>query len=217
MKLFRPKSVLPAIVVAILAAGAAGCDRAEVLPTKVVRTWLKKLPNKEGLVTLASGDTIHVSRATVDFYRRRLWKPAWSGPDELLQRGWKVQQAIARAHEDGLPREKYGFEVTQRLLQKVQATGDVALPDTTKEDYLASIDVLLTEGFNRYANDLVSGTLDPNAAGLDWRIPRGQALEERVLRNIIRGTPPDQVVATLRPSIPNYERMRAALVEYYDI
>src|SRR5687768_6525669 len=96
MKLFRPKSVLPAIVVAILAAGAAGCDRAEVLPTKVVRTWLKKLPNKEGLVTLASGDTIHVSRATVDFYRRRLWKPAWSGPDQLLSRGRSEERRVGK-------------------------------------------------------------------------------------------------------------------------
>ena len=31
---------------------------------------------------------------------------------------------------------------------------------------------VLTEGFSRYAGDLIQGTIDPNEGGLDWRIHR---------------------------------------------
>lgn len=201
----------------LVAVAITGCvqdeQKKEVLPTRQVRTWLRTL-SADKVVNLASGDTIHISPATIEFYKRRRWQAAWAGPDELLERGWKIHDAISRSHEDGLPREKYGFEVAQKLLAKVQAGS--TLPDSVKDQYLASVDLVLTEGFNRFADDLVAGTLDPKEAGLDWRIPRGRVQHERVLQAVIRGTAPSQLVATMRPSIPYYERTRAALVEYYE-
>ena len=204
------------LVVLLLSACSRDPQKKEILPTSQVRAWLRSL-SSDNLVTLAGGDTLHVSRATIDFYKRRRWAAAWAGDDELLERGWKLHQAISRSHEDGLPRENYGFPITQKLLTRLEARNAQELPDSVRDQYLASIDLLLTEGFNRYANDLVSGTIDPKESGVDWRIQRGKALEERVLQAVIRGTAPSQVVATLRPSIPHYDRMRAALLEYYEI
>jgi murein L,D-transpeptidase YcbB/YkuD len=83
--------------------------------------------------------------------------------------------------------------------------------------YLASLDLVLTEGFNRYANDLVAGAFDPEDSGIKWRIPRDKASEQHVLRAIVNGTAPSQMVAHLRPSIPEYERMRGALVQYNQV
>jgi murein L,D-transpeptidase YcbB/YkuD len=199
-------------------AGLAGCDpqRRETLKTDQISEWLKRLP-ENGAVQLASGDTIHVSGATTSFYRRRFWRAAWVSPSDLLERGWSLRQALARSDEEGLPRERYHLDAIQRLVVKLQGEGDQAMPDSLKAPYLASVDVLLTEGFNRYANDLVTGVLDPKEAGIEWRIPRGRPLEERVLAEVVRGTPPTQVVARLRPGVPYYDRMRQALIEYQQL
>lgn len=211
----RRLRLTPTIVLGLLLLAGCSRDKAETLRGTQVRSWLRSV-SSDSVVTLASGDTLHISPATVDFYKRRRWHAAWAGPEELLERGWSVYQAVGRSHEDGLPREKYAFNTAQKLIQKLEAEGEAALPDSTRDSYLASLDVVLTEGFNRYSNDLVSGSLDPETSGIDWRIPRGKAREERVLQNVINGMPVTQVVATLRPSIPNYERTRSALAQYYE-
>jgi murein L,D-transpeptidase YcbB/YkuD len=202
----------------LLLVGAAGCDpqRKETLKTDEISEWLKRLP-EDGVVQLASGDTVHVSPATMSFYKRRLWRAAWAGEKELLQRGWQLHQTIGKAYEDGLPRERYRNDAVQRMMEKLSLNGDAQVPDSLRPGYLASVDLLLTEGFNRYANDLVTGILDPKESGIQWRIPRGRPLEERVLNAVIRGTEPAAVVAKLRPAVPYYDRMRQALVQYHQV
>ncbi len=202
------------VAVSISLAAAAGCNKEDrTLRTRQIRAWIRKMP-EDGVVKLATGDTLHVMKATRDFYKRRFWHPAWAGTNDMLERGWSVHAALGRSSEDGLPRERYRYDLAENLAAKLKAEGDAQLPDSIRPEYLASLDLLLTEGFNRYANDLVSGTLDPNESGVKWRIPRDKASENNVLRAVLKGTPPSQVVARLRPSIPDYERMRAALVQY---
>jgi L,D-transpeptidase YcbB len=198
----------------ILVAGCGGKEK--TLRSDRIKAWLRRMP-ANGVVQLASGDTINVSAATRDFYRRRFWHAAWSGNDDLLERGWLLHGAIGRAHEDGLPRERYRFDLAEKLEAQIRAEGKTELPDSLRPAYLASLDLVLTEGFNRYANDLVGGTLDPNDSGIKWRIPRDKASEQHVLRAIVNGVPPSQMVAHLRPSIPDYERMRGALVQYNQV
>jgi L,D-transpeptidase YcbB len=195
-----------------------GCDpqRRETLKTDEISVWLKRLP-QGAVLQLAGGDTVHVSPVTTSFYRRRLWRAAWAGEKDLLERGWQVHQSIGKANEDGLNPAQYGHEAAARLLQKLEAQGEGALPDSLRASYLASVDVLLTEGFNRYANDLVTGTIDPSKSGIDWRIAPGKANEERVLAGIIKGLKPSQVVAHLRPSIPQYDRMRTSLIRFQEV
>lgn len=210
------KGVLAALVMGVVA--GAGCDpqRKDTLKTDAISEWLKAMPENR-TVRLASGDTIHISPATMAFYKRRLWRPAWAGKEELLERGWLVHQSIGRAQEDGLSSAKYRYDAAVNVLQKLEAEGDAELADSLRASYLASVDLLLTEGFNRYANDLVSGTIDPKEGGVDWRIPREDTNEEGVLQAIIKGQTPAQLVAQLRPSIPHYERMRGALVAFQRI
>jgi L,D-transpeptidase YcbB len=203
----------------VLMALVSACDpqRKETLKTDEIGAWLKRMP-ANGMVTLATGDTVHISKQTAAFYKRRFGRAAWAGKDELLERGWLVHQAIGRAREDGLSPERYRHDAAARLLQKLEDDNDdTQLADSARAPYLASLDVLLTEGFNRYANDLVAGTIDPNRAGVDWRIARGKANEERVLQAVIKGQTPAQIVAQLRPTIPHYERMRGALVRYEEV
>jgi L,D-transpeptidase YcbB len=209
----RPFSIL---ILATLCVAAIGCsrDKAETLPTTRIKTSLGVLP-KDSVVTLASGDTLHVSRATTKFYRQRRGRAAWVGTDGPIERGEALMNAIGNSEEDGLTPLRYRYDIARKLLAAIKTEGDAELADSTKANYLADLDLLLTEGFNRYSNDLVTGTLDPQEAGIDWRIKPGAPNEQIVLANIIKGMEPQRVVQMLRPSIPQYERLRHALSVYH--
>jgi murein L,D-transpeptidase YcbB/YkuD len=134
----------------------------------------------------------------------------------LLERGWMLHTRLGAPMRTDC-RAKYRYDLAERLAARLKADGKSELPDSLRPAYLASLDLMLTEGFNRYANDLVGGTLNPNDSGIKWRIPRDKASEQHVLRAIVNGVPPSQMVGHLRPSIPDYERIRGALVQYYQV
>ncbi|MGH7469036.1 MAG: L,D-transpeptidase family protein [Longimicrobiales bacterium] len=203
----------PLLTMAVMSACGGG---PEEQPRDRIRAWLRAASGARPL-PLAGGDTVHVSKATVEFYRTRRWQPAWSNEKELLPTGVLLRESIGRARDDGLAPHAYGHDVTSRLLGRLEAEGEDELPDSLEVPYLASVDILLTEGYNRYANDLVRGRLDPNQGGPRWRIARGKARESRVLQLVLEGLTPAEVVAHLRPSIPYYERVRGALAKHYHV
>jgi L,D-transpeptidase YcbB len=207
-----------AIVVLAVALAACGGEREpETLPGEAIREMLTAI-NGDSVVTLASGDTVRISGHTVAFYESRAYQAAWAGPRKLLDRGQALHATIGRSDEDGLPADRYRHDVASRLLAALETEDrDARLADSVAVRYLADVDVLLTEGFNRYSSDLVTGTLDPADAGIEWHIATEVANEEVVLHNVLNGRDPQEIVAFLRPSIPYYERMRTALAHYREV
>lgn len=209
----RLRLLLPALLLAT----ACGEREPDTLPGDAIRDALAAAAadTVAPVVTLTDGDTLHLSEKTAEFYAARDYEAAWSGPKKLLDRGRLVHEAIGRSVEDGLPPERYRHDVAARLLAALEPEQrSERLPDSVAVRYLADLDLLLTEGFNRYAWDLVTGTLDPKDAGIDWRIATEIPDERVVLENVLQGRDPAEVVAFLRPSIPYYERMRTALAHY---
>ncbi|MGH7448173.1 MAG: L,D-transpeptidase family protein, partial [Longimicrobiales bacterium] len=66
-------------------------------------------------------------------------------------------------------------------------------------------------GYMRFVNDIVRGAIDPDSVGSAWRIPRNDAPGWHVLRSVVRGGDPVQIIERLRPGTPYYGRMMAAL------
>jgi murein L,D-transpeptidase YcbB/YkuD len=91
------------------------------------------------------------------------------------------------------------------------------MTDSLRIRHLADLDVLLTEGFNRLALDLVVGMLSPDKAGLDFRIEKEVAPDAAIMHQVIAGESPADIVARLRPSMPQYERMRLALLAFHGV
>jgi L,D-transpeptidase YcbB len=168
------------------------------------------------VVHLSTGDTLHVSDATLAFYRGREWRAAWIGAKRPLGQGNSVHEALGRAWEDGLPPARYRHDLATEALARLAAKGESKLSDSLAIRHLADIDVLLTEGFLRLARDLVAGMLDPAEAGLDYRIAREAAPDGAALDQLLAGVDPRRLIAELRPSIPQYERMRTALLDLHE-
>jgi L,D-transpeptidase YcbB len=207
-------------VAACLAAGlfttACGGDaKLRVLQAEAVEGLLQSIP-EDGVILLTSGDTIRVSAATLAFYRNREWQPAWVGAKRPTRVGTRVHEAIANAWMDGLPPARYGHDIARDVLNRLNSTGGARLGDSLAVRYLADLDILLTEGFNRLARDLVAGMLDPIEAGLDYRMVKDPAPADAILDRVLAGEAPADVVARLRPSIPHYHRMKAVLLAFHE-
>jgi L,D-transpeptidase YcbB len=214
----RGRRPLAGAALAILLAGACGDGGREELDAQrgeAIAGMLRSLPG-DSVVHLTDGDTLRISAATAEFYQGRSWESAWVDAKGPRDQGVAVHQAVGRAWEDGLPPARYRHDLAVAALARLEATGDSALSDSLRVRHLAELDVLLTEGFNRLALDLVAGMLSPETAGLDFRIVPEAAPDAAIVNRIAAGEAPAAIVAQLRPTSPQYERMRAALLTFHE-
>jgi L,D-transpeptidase YcbB len=175
-----------------------------------IQTMLEKA-DSTSVLPLVAGDTLHVSAATVNFYRARKWRPAWVTEDDLTAQGTKIHDAVAGAEKDGLSPTRYRHEVIAKLLTSIQTDGDASVDESARAHYAADLDLLLTEAFTRFAYDLAQGTLSPDSAGLKWRIPRGGVPKANLLKALAKGDDPEALIQRVRPAAPQYARLQQVL------
>jgi L,D-transpeptidase YcbB len=212
----RRGAVVAALATGLLATACGGGARLDALRADAIGAMLRTVAD-DSVVHLATGDTLRISAATLDFYRSRGWQASWTDASGLRGQGAALHEAVGRAGEDGLPPARYRHDAATDLLARLGATGESRPSDALAVSHLADLDLLLTEGFNRLARDLVAGMLDPAEAGLDYRIAREVPPDSAILGRVLAGEAPSALVAQLRPSIPHYERMRAALLAYTEV
>lgn len=212
----RPIALALLLVVGL---GLAACDgqgktaRAGMLQR--VSALLASVP-RDSIVRLSDADTLHVSPATRQFYRKRLYRSAWTDGKRLLPPGEHLFAAIGRAGDDGLDPGSYGWDMASAMVARLDPTtlsDSTTLSDKQRAALLGELDLVLSEGFSRYARDLVQGTIDPAMGELDWRIPRDTTLDVAVL-DAVKAEPVDRFVARLRPTVPYYARLMKALASY---
>jgi L,D-transpeptidase YcbB len=205
-----------AVLAILLLAAACGREETEPFPDDAIGSTLGSV-TAGSTVRLANGDTVRISEATLEFYRGRDWQAAWMGSKGPLGQGISVHEAIGAARDDGLPPARYRHEVITSLLAGLADQGDARLSNAEAAQYRADLDILLTEGFNRLARDLVLGMIDPEQAGLDQRIEQAEPPDGTLLNRVVAGQPPSELIAALRPSLPQYERMRTALAAFREV
>lgn len=162
---------------------------------------------------LPNGDTLHVRPAVVAFYRDHGYAPAWTDDDEILPRGLEMLKAIAAAKSEGLDPERYHFSTAREMAKLLEQ-------DAVEErelEFLGNLDLLLTEGFARFAQDLEAGTIDPHAADREWRIPQDSVADRELIDLVMEGKDPKEVLASIRPRAPYYDRMTRALARLRDV
>jgi murein L,D-transpeptidase YcbB/YkuD len=202
--------------------GAAACGRGGDA-TPGARLRLKNAlqqADSSTIVSLIAGDTLHVSATTIQFYRSRDFRPAWITDDDLTQQGERILRALGATEQDGLPPERYRYDVAQRMVEALAVEGgadDGELVNETEGQYAADVDLVLTEAFTRYAQDLAQGTLDPGSAGFTWKIPRGTVPRRELLRALEKQADPEDLVQRVRPRAPQYSRLMKALARLHEV
>ncbi|HEX9108009.1 MAG TPA: L,D-transpeptidase family protein, partial [Longimicrobiales bacterium] len=154
-------------------------------------------------------DTMHIGPSATAFYRSRSWAPAWTSDGKMKDEGKALLAQLSRTGDDGLSPERYHYSMAQRLVSAL-GSGD----DKARAQAASNLDIALSEGFARYADDLAGGTLDPKQAGLEFHLAKERAPKVQALQLIASGTRADSVVTTLRPHTVVYTRMMQALARY---
>lgn len=206
----RGAAPLLALVLPLVAA----CDREpRGEPSPHIRSVLEGA-DSTAVLRLPDGDTLHLSAPVVAFYRARGFRQAWTDYDEILDGGWALLEAMGRASEDGLAPETYRQPLAARMVAQVE---EDSLEEAREPAHMATVDLVLSEVFGRYANHLAGGIVDPRSGGLDWRIPTDTVNVGGLLRRLASEEPPADLVAELRPEAPEYRRTMAALARYREI
>jgi murein L,D-transpeptidase YcbB/YkuD len=153
-----------------------------------------------------------VGEEVAAFYRQRDFQPAWTDRNGFLLRTDQLLEALLSADREGLDLESYHQSAIQELVERARREHEEGLP---VGGLLGTLDMLLTESFQRFSTDLGRGTLDPAEAEISWSIPRedptgvaflNAALDER--------TDLAEALDALRPAAPFYGQLLEALARY---
>jgi murein L,D-transpeptidase YcbB/YkuD len=180
-------------------------------PTARIRALLE---GASAPVLVAVGDTVHLGERTVAFYARRGFHPAWTDQNGFLPQGEALIGALHGTAADGLEPRQYHQEAVNGLMERVLHDHERGFP---VGDLLGNLDILLTEAFTRYARDLVSGSVDPDSAGLPWLIPKQDSTDNVLLASLLERPDLTRALDELRPAVPFYDHLRAALPRYQTI
>jgi L,D-transpeptidase YcbB len=223
----RPRQIFAATTVVMLAACGGGSETEKTGaaaepgkggPRAHLQSLLQTATDSNKVVSLATGDTLHLSPATVEFYQKRRFRPVWSDDDKLNEQGQKLSGVLRSTEKDGLNPLRYRYDVIAKMAQAFEREGEGELSEALEARYGAEVDLLLTEGFTRYALDLSTGTLDPKEGGLEWKIPRGAVPRQNLLRALSKkDADPEKIIEQVRPTAPQYRRLMHVLSRLQDV
>jgi L,D-transpeptidase YcbB len=191
--------------------GAAAPEPALAQPTQPTQLPQPTQPIERLLAAGPPPGSVTDGKALYDFYARRGFLPAWSGPEGLGPAARELLAALEETRLEGLEPEDYG---TAALVRPLAAAGSPQSPEA-----LAELDIQLTAAFDAAARDLATGKA--KRPGHDIRTPRpasahsidrlellGEALASGRVREKLR---------SLAPADPAYRRLTLALARYRDL
>ncbi len=159
---------------------------------------------------LVAGETLHQTDDVRRFYVERIFLRAWVGDDGILPVGRALVDEISKADRHGLDPEEYHLSAIRTLIDH----------DLTVEyaGWLVDLELLLTDAFLQYGNDLIRGRIDPESigtpelqvVGLDRYMP--EMLRFAVSTSRIRET-----LARFVPRIDAYADLQRARERYVEI
>ena len=213
----RLRSVAVSAVLLTASVGLSACSSGSdegPLPQTRIRSIVRGI--QRPVVRTALGDTVQLSDEVAVFYRNRAYSPVWVEGEDVLEEADAALRVLGGAMNDGLDPERYKFSAVVRLRAHFDSI-ESDIDDAAEQHMLGDLDVMLTEGFRRYARDLAMGTLDPEASGVEWEIERNVDPGAQPIEAVAEGAPPLDVVNALRPITPYYGRLMVALKRYREL
>jgi murein L,D-transpeptidase YcbB/YkuD len=188
-----------------MAACAGGAVRAPIAVLDSSPTTQSALQNillakKSGSESGASSRANQV----LAFYQSRNFAPAWMADTQEDMAG-EVRAVLARAHEQGLSDDDYKLARND--------SGSTASDSTEAAQY----DIALTDAVLRYAHDLRTGRIEPNAIYEDVGLPVARFDAVADLSKALANHGIAKFLADLPPPHPEYRRLAEALARYRGI
>jgi murein L,D-transpeptidase YcbB/YkuD len=154
------------------------------------------------------------SRSLVDqFYESHAFTPAWSKEGVLSDDALELLNSIQKADREGLRPEEYHLNILERWVKEMRADQGRGRKITPLKLYY--LDILMTDAFMTYGSHLLSGRIRP--VDSDWIANQRNAHLPSLLEEAFRAKSVRQMLKSLLPTQPYYERLRIALDRYRKI
>ena len=148
------------------------------------------------------------------FYRQRGHRPAWLTGGAPSGQARALLDVLGKADREGLPRESYRVGAIETAFEDLAGIGPLTKIEPAR---LATIDVLLTHSYLKYASNVHRGRIHPRALPHDW-IARPRSLD--YVAHLAAALDRSRVEASLEelpPPHPEYRRLRESLAHYREI
>lgn len=153
----------------------------------------------------AAGRTLLGDDSILDFYRGRLYRPAWMENGDLSARGREVLALVQGVRSHGLRPEDYHLPVLDSLLQRWGVGGEAEVRRRV------DVDLLLSDAFLLLATHIERGRVDPETRRPRW-VPGGDGMDlSHLLHEGVDGMGPRKVVESLLPQENGYRALRQEL------
>jgi murein L,D-transpeptidase YcbB/YkuD len=157
----------------------------------------------------AGGRNMRLSPALPAFYQKRAYEAVWIDDNGNPRQADELVEAVKAGYYEGLNPEDYGLTQMEAVLARVKSAGNKA--DTAD---LAELDVLFSNSFLTYANDIYYGQVTPEQLDMELifgerRIDLGDLMAKAASDGNVKET-----LNGLFPKYPVYGKLRTALERY---
>ena len=174
------------------------------------------------------------SKLLAGVYAKRQDNLIWIKDGEITTKAKDLFQILTTSYEDGLDPNNYNMkEISQILidikqLPETKATtkekskkssdndnsDDAPTPNIKK---LAKLDVLLTDGFLRYVDNIHNGIIDTSKIFPHWKVKKPKVVDPTIaLNNALKGNLKN-TLNNLKPKYIGYINLKEKLAEYREI
>ncbi|MFI5323050.1 MAG: murein L,D-transpeptidase [Thermodesulfobacteriota bacterium] len=168
--------------------------------------------HKTPRATRIGSENIKVYSSLPALYQKQSYKPVWINEDGPISETIVMVEAIRRSYKEGLNPENYYLKEIEDTLARIKTwskSGKLPSPEL-----LAELDLLLSNSFLKYANDLLYGQVSAQQIDLELVFGEKPVDLNAPLLTAVSENKIDKTLAGLLPKYPVYGRLRTALEQY---
>lgn len=140
------------------------------------------------------------SKRIKEFYRNNLYKTVWMENQDREE----FLRIIKDVEAEGMDPEDYNYKVLAEAEESRK---------TLSKKQLITVDILLTESFQRFANHMYNGKIAPTQLYTDWDMYAKDLKAIDLLQEGIRNHTVEKTLDTLRPTHIVYELLKKSLAK----
>ncbi len=159
------------------------------------------------------GYALKLLEETATFYTRRGFVPAWLTDGGLSAQAEEVLATLHGAFREGLNPQEYHGSTLELFAGQVHAFADRKL--VADADLLVRFDILLSDGFLRYARDLSRGRVAASRIyGPEWSAATPAVHLPQLLQQALEDGAAAAALDALLPQDDDYRQLREGLAKY---
>ena len=160
---------------------------------------------------LSGMEELRMTESVAAFYQARNAEPAWTDAASVGRQAHEFLEIVRGAADEGLCPEDYHLFKLESLFRYEEDCRRHGL--TPAAEWLARLDVLLSDAFLLYATHQIQGRLDPATLHNGWKASPRKAEVSKLLQYALTVDRIGPILADLAPVAPGYVQLREALDE----